>query len=81
MFEDRKIRLPFNNENIRNDLRKIKRSAGIGNTPKFDAERDKTGHADIAWAVFLALLAGKFSPQPLTYDAVISNPFAEEGIF
>lgn len=70
MFEDKKLRLPFNNEQIRNDLRKVKRVAGVGNIPKFDAVRDKQGHADIWWCIALALLAGKTGYQPLDYRAV-----------
>jgi phage FluMu gp28-like protein len=47
-FEDRKLRLPFTNSEIRSDLRLIKKEIGIGNRLKFKTEKDKNGHGDIA---------------------------------
>ncbi|MFL1781474.1 Terminase-like family protein [Candidatus Hepatincolaceae symbiont of Richtersius coronifer] len=66
IFEDKKIRLPFANEHIRSDLRSIKKEHGSSNIPKFTTERNKGGHGDIAWAIFLALLGMK--QKQISYD-------------
>lgn len=70
LFEDKKLRLPFANERIRNDLRAIKKETGAGNIPKFVTEKNKNGHGDIAWAIFLALLGLKNKPVEYNYRAV-----------
>lgn len=70
IFEDKKLRLPFANEQIRGDLRKIKKELGAGNIPKFTTERDKNGHGDIAWAIFLALLGLKNKIEKYEYKAI-----------
>ena len=70
IFEDKKIRLPFANEQIRGDLRKIKKELGVGNVPKFTTERDKNGHGDIAWAIFLALLGLQNKIEKYEYKSV-----------
>jgi hypothetical protein len=54
-FEDRRVRIPSGHDDLRNDLHKIKREPGTGETPRFTADRDAGGHADRAWSMFLAL--------------------------
>ena len=56
-FEDRKIRIPQGNANLREDLHKLKKITGANGTPRFTAESDSNGHADRTWACFLALTA------------------------
>lgn len=56
-FEDRKIRIPQGNSNLREDLHKLKKITGANGSPRFTAESDSNGHADRTWACFLALTA------------------------
>lgn len=72
-FEDKKVLLPFANTEIRTDLRLIKKELGVGNKPKFVTERNKNGHGDIAWAIFLALLGIKTKYTPYKYVPVYKN--------
>lgn len=55
-FEDRRIRIPGTPQ-LRSELHKIKKTVGPTGIPRFIAESDSTGHADIAWALFLAIHA------------------------
>lgn len=56
-FEDRKIRIPQGNRDLREDLHKLKKITGSNGVPRFTAESDSNGHADRTWACFLALTA------------------------
>lgn len=56
-FEDRSIRIPLGDKDLRADLHKLQRVVGPTGTPRFVAESDAAGHADRAWACFLALNA------------------------
>lgn len=56
-FEDRKIRIPQGNSDLREDLHKLKKITGSNGIPRFTAESDSNGHADRTWACFLALTA------------------------
>ncbi|MBQ9406949.1 MAG: hypothetical protein IJU37_09495, partial [Desulfovibrio sp.] len=56
-FEDRRLRIPLGDERLRADLHKLKRVAGPTGAPRFVADSDDTGHADRAWACFLAVNA------------------------
>lgn len=56
-FEDRKIRIPQGDSDLREDLHKLKKITGSTGQPRFVAESDSKGHADRTWACFLALLA------------------------
>lgn len=53
-FEDRKCRIPMGDPALRADLHKLKKVTGPTGTPRFVADADATGHADRAWAKFLA---------------------------
>ncbi|ESA37326.1 terminase [Leptolyngbya sp. Heron Island J] len=55
-FERRLWRVPIDRA-CRDDFHKLKRTNTLSGAPKFDAEADATGHADRAWAGFLALYA------------------------
>lgn len=55
-FERRLWRVPIDRA-CRDDFHKLKRTTTLSGAPKFDAEADATGHADRAWAGFLALYA------------------------
>lgn len=54
-FEGRKIRIPAADEDLRGDLRLVKRIDIRSGQPVVLTERDSTGHADRFWAGALAL--------------------------
>jgi len=56
-FEDRRIRIPLGDKVVRADLHKLQKLSGPTGAPRFVAESDAEGHADRAWACFLALYA------------------------
>ncbi|MDR5610777.1 MULTISPECIES: terminase large subunit domain-containing protein [unclassified Arsenophonus] len=57
VFEDRRLRLPQGDGALRADLHKLKKVMSPTGAPRFVAESDAAGHADRAWALFLALNA------------------------
>lgn len=77
-FEDRRIRIPLGDQKLRNDLHKLKKepSAVIGGAPRFVADRDSEGHADRAWACFLACHAADVKVQPSAGATVEAEPDA-----
>lgn len=78
-FEERKIRIPRGNKNLREDLHKLKKVTGANGIPRFIAESDSTGHADRAWALFLALMACKDGAMhKYAYESVQRDPFIED---
>lgn len=56
-FEDRRVRIPLGDKDIRSDLHKLKRIVSATGAPRFVAESDADGHADRTWALFLAINA------------------------
>jgi phage FluMu gp28-like protein len=62
-FEDRTIRIPLADAPLRSDLHKLQRVVSATGAPRFIAEADSAGHADRAWACFLALEAAA-NPAP-----------------
>ena len=70
-FEDRKIRIPLGDREIRADLHKLQRVTSPTGAPRFVAESDAGGHADRAWACFLALnAAGGPSGRCVGFESV-----------
>ena len=70
-FEDRRIRIPSGSPELRNDLHKLQKITGATGIPRFVAESDSSGHADRAWACFLALSAASAAPyQKYDYQPV-----------
>jgi len=70
-FEDRRVRIPAGDPALRADLHKLKKVTGPTGTPRFVAESDGTGHADRAWAGFLAVHAATDATyQPYAYIPV-----------
>lgn len=61
-FEDRRIRIPLGDRDLRADLHKLQKVSGPTGTPRFVADSDSAGHADRTWAGFLALSAAS-GPQ------------------
>lgn len=54
-FEDRTLRIPLGDRELRADLHKLRKVSSPTGAVRFEAERDSDGHADRAWACFLAL--------------------------
>jgi len=71
-FEDKKIRIPSGCNELRNDLHKLKKETSATGTPRFIADSDSNGHADRAWACFMALYAGQI--PTLATDGYIAIP-------
>ena len=68
-FEDRRVRIPALPE-IRADLHKLQRVAGPTGAPRFVADSDSAGHADRAWACFLAISAADRGDGAIDYHRV-----------
>jgi phage FluMu gp28-like protein len=79
-FEDRKIRIPMGDRNVRSDLHALKRTMTQTGAVRFDADGDTDGHADRAWACFLALHAGSTPYQPYAYQAVRPTGSKRDGM-
>jgi phage FluMu gp28-like protein len=58
-FEDGAIRIPFGDDKLISDIRKIRKETTAAGNVRFVAESDDSGHADRFWSVALALHAGK----------------------
>jgi phage FluMu gp28-like protein len=71
-FEQRRVRIP-GSAKVRDDLYKLKKSVTLSGSVRFDAERDENGHADRAWALFLALNAADLGYVPIEYESVKSR--------
>ena len=56
-FEDRRLRIPPGDAALRADLHKLQKISGPTGAPRFVAAADEGGHADRAWACFLAVNA------------------------
>lgn len=68
-FEDRELRIPLGDRDLRADLHKLKKIDGPTGIPRFVADSDEAGHADRAWAIFLALYAAKDGAQVIDYQS------------
>lgn len=66
-FEDKKVRIPAGEPEIRADLHKLKRVQGETGAPRLVAERDAEGHADRFWAAALGLCGGDLVPGLFTH--------------
>jgi phage FluMu gp28-like protein len=69
-FEDRRVRIAEGDPRLRADLHKIRKVVGPTGIPRFVADRDEGGHADRAWALFLALAAAASPVAPIEYRAL-----------
>lgn len=69
-FEDRRLRIPAGDQELRQDLHKLKKVVSpIGNI-RFDADSDEQGHADRAWSCFLGLYAASGTHVPIDFEPV-----------
>jgi phage FluMu gp28-like protein len=69
-FEDRKIRIPMGDPDLKADLHKLKKVTGPTGAPRFVADSDSSGHADRAWACFLAVNAASGEHVEYAYHPV-----------
>jgi phage FluMu gp28-like protein len=65
-MEERRLLIP-DHPDIRRDLRKLQKVVSVAGTVRFNAARDKDGHADMCWALLLALLAASTPCAPVEY--------------
>jgi phage FluMu gp28-like protein len=63
-FEDKRLRIPLGDRDLRADLHKLQKVKSPTGAPRFVADSDDAGHADRAWALFLALNAGDNKMPP-----------------
>ena len=68
--DDRTIRIPQGDTDLRDDLHKLRRESTPTGAPRFVAESDGAGHADRAWAMFLALAAADSGQEVFAYEGV-----------
>lgn len=68
-FEDRKLRIPLGDQELRSDLHKLQKQVGPTGVPRFVAESDSSGHADRTWACFLALAASAGNRGIIEYQS------------
>jgi phage FluMu gp28-like protein len=66
-FEDRKVRNPAGDNELRNDFHKLKKEQSATGAPRFVADSDAHGHADRTWARFLAIHAASGPGQAIDY--------------
>lgn len=70
-YEDRKLRMRMGDAKLRQSIHSLKRIVTPTGNFRFDAERDEAGHADEAWAQFLAIHAASSGVEHFAYDAVV----------
>lgn len=69
-MEDRRIRIPMGDRDLRADLHSVKKETGATGAPRLLADRDANGHADRFWAGALAASAAELDYQPYSYRPV-----------
>lgn len=67
-FEDRKVRIPLGDEQIRADLHSLRKVATPMGNVRFDVEGGD-GHADRAWAAFLGIYAASIPVAPMEFQS------------
>lgn len=69
-FEDRAVRIPYEDDKLKADLRAIRKETTAAGNIRFAADRSEHGHADRFWGLALALHAAKQSAAPFAYAPV-----------
>jgi phage FluMu gp28-like protein len=69
-FEDVAIRIPFEDDALIADIRKIRKETTAAGNIRFVADSDAEGHADRFWSLSLSLHAGKVIAVPFDYDPI-----------
>lgn len=73
MFEDKRVRIPMSRD-IRDSHHAVRKTTTVAGNPRFDADRNESGHADEFWAHMLALHAADSSLQPSAGATIDPNP-------
>lgn len=68
-FEDRRIRIPQGDAVLRADLHKLQKTTSPTGAPRFVAAADGAGHADRAWACFLAIAAASVRTGVIEFES------------
>jgi len=68
-FEDRKVRIPMGDGELKADLHKLRKITTPTGSVRFEADSDSAGHADRAWACFLALYAASSPVGPIEFES------------
>lgn len=63
LFEDKRVRIPVSRD-IRDSHHAVRKMTTVAGNPRFDADRNESGHADEFWAHMLALHAADGRSQP-----------------
>jgi phage FluMu gp28-like protein len=84
-FQDRRIRIPAGDPVLRTDLHQLKKVVGPTGNPRLVADSDGDGHADRAWAGFLAIGAAEGGGQPpegatVDHDPEIYRPVRTDAV-
>lgn len=70
-FEDKRIRLPQGDYALRADLHSLKKTQGPTGAPRFLVEGEAGGgHADRAWAIFLAASAAATPRSAIEFESI-----------
>lgn len=73
LFEDKRVRIPVSRD-IRDSHHSVRKTTTVAGNPRFDADRNESGHADEFWAHMLALHAGETNLQPSAGATVDADP-------
>ena len=65
-FEDRMIRIPFDDDKLKADIRAIRKETTAAGNVRFAADRGMNGHADRFWGLALSLHAAKQAPREIS---------------
>jgi phage FluMu gp28-like protein len=68
-FEDRKVRIPMGDADLRADLHKLRKVTTPTGGVRFEADADSAGHADRAWACFLGVYAAATDRGPIEFQS------------
>ena len=75
-WQDRKVRIPMGDTQVRADLHALRKLQTASGAPRFDvdaAEEGLDGHSDRAWAAFLGLLAADAPPWSADWRAATTG--------
>lgn len=78
LFEDKAVKIPKDDQ-IRADLRGIKKVTTAAGNIRFEADRGANGHSDRFWALALAVHAGAEPAGNVEYKSITKRRFAKKG--
>jgi phage FluMu gp28-like protein len=78
LFEDRAVKIPRDDQ-IRADLRGIRKTTTAAGNIRFEADRGSNGHSDRFWAMSLAVHAAQNPPGNIEYKSTTKRRFSKQG--